>query len=126
MSNHVLISGGVVVQSDRTEDTPEGFIPAGDEVVPGYLHDGKAFTAPAPLPAVPDRVSARQFKLQLFAEGILDDVEAFIALQSQAVQIAYENSSTFVRTDQMMQSGFEALNFSSEQIDAFFAAAAGL
>ena len=80
---------------------------------------------PAPAP-VPDRVTARQFKLQLLAAGLLDQVEAWIASQSQAVQIAYNNSGTFVRDEPMMQAGFAALGFTGEQIDAFFTAAAAL
>nr|WP_280821154.1 hypothetical protein [Mesorhizobium soli] len=75
-------------------------------------------------PQVPPAVSARQFKLQLFYSGLLDDVEAWIAAQDRAVQIAYANSGSFVRTEPMMQRGFADLGFTSEQIDAFFAAAA--
>lgn len=78
---------------------------------------------PAPPPPVPDRVTARQFKLQLLADGILDQVEGWIATQSQAVQIAYANSGTFVRDEPMMQAGFAALGFTPEQVDAFFMAA---
>lgn len=76
--------------------------------------------------SVPASVSARQFKLQLLAAGLLDQVEAWIASQDQAVQIAYANSGTFVRSEEMMQTGFAALGFTSEQIDAFFTAAAAL
>jgi hypothetical protein len=68
--------------------------------------------------------SARQFKLQLLSAGLLDEVEAFVASQNRAVQISYENSNTFVRTEPMMASGFTALGFSEDQIDAFFVAAA--
>lgn len=81
---------------------------------------------PEPEPVVPDRVTARQFKLQLLASGLLDQVEGWIATQSQAVQIAYANSGTFVRDEPMMQSGFAALGFTPTQIDAFFTAAAGI
>ncbi|BCG85337.1 hypothetical protein MesoLj113c_14470 [Mesorhizobium sp. 113-3-9] len=81
---------------------------------------------PGPLPRAPASVSARQFKLQLLASGLLAQVEAFIASQGQAVQIAYDNSGYFVRSEPMMQSGFEALGFTTEQIDAFFTAAAQL
>lgn len=77
-----------------------------------------------PEPAAPARVSARQFKLQLLAAGLLDQVENWIATQDQAVQIAYANSATFVRTDVMMQAGFAELGFSPEQVDDFFSAAA--
>lgn len=76
--------------------------------------------------SVPSSVSARQFKLQLLASGLLVQVEAWIAAQDQAVQIAYANSGTFVRSEPMMQAGFAALGFTTEQIDTFFTAAAAL
>lgn len=79
-----------------------------------------------PVPIIPDRVTSRQFKLHLLASGLLDQVENWIASQDQAVQIAYANSGTFVRDEPMMQTGFAALGFTSEQIDAFFTAAAAL
>lgn len=72
---------------------------------------------------IPDRVTARQFKLQLLADDLLDTVEGWIATQPQAVQIAYDNSGTFVRHDPVMESGFTALGFTDEQIDEFFVAA---
>ncbi|MCK9549637.1 hypothetical protein [Aquamicrobium sp.] len=85
---------------------------------------------PAPPPPVPDRVTARQFKLQLlspiepdYPAGIIDHVEAWIAAQDRATRIAYSDSGTFVRTDPMMQAGFAALGFTPAQIDIFFAAA---
>lgn len=81
---------------------------------------------PAPPPPVPDRVSARQFKLQLLAAGLLDQVEAWVATQPKPVQIAYADSGEFVRDEPMMQAGFSALGFTSEQGDAFFTAAAAL
>jgi hypothetical protein len=71
-------------------------------------------------------VSARQFKLQLLAAGLLDQVETWIASQSKAVQIAYEYSGTFVRSEPMMASGFAAMGFTDVQIDAFFEGASQL
>jgi hypothetical protein len=68
-------------------------------------------------------VSARQFKLQLLASGLLDQVDAWIASQSKAVQIAYEYSGTFVKSEPMMQAGFTALGFTDQQLDDFFEAA---
>ncbi|TIX84917.1 MAG: hypothetical protein E5V27_04640 [Mesorhizobium sp.] len=47
MSNFVLVENGVVVQSNRTGGTPQGFIEAPGDVCPGYLFDGQTFTAPA-------------------------------------------------------------------------------
>lgn len=92
------------------------------------LVDGEVveYTPPEPPAVIPDRVTARQFKLQLLASGYLDAVEAWIATQPRAVQIAYANSGTFVRDEPMLQAGFNALNFTHEQGDAFFTAAAAL
>lgn len=75
---------------------------------------------------VPDRVSSRQFGLQMIAAGIKDQVDTWIATQDAATKWAYERSATFVRDDPMMQTGFAALGFTSAQIDAFFTAAAAL
>lgn len=72
---------------------------------------------------VPDRVTARQFKLQLLADNLLDHVESWVAAQGKAIQLAYDNSGTFARDEPMMQAGFRALGFPPEQIDAFFSAA---
>ena len=92
------------------------------EGVPTYVH----VLEDIPPPPIPDRVTARQFKLQLLASDMLDDVEAWVANQSRAVQIAFANSDTFVRSEPMMQAGFAALGFTEGQGDAFFEAAASL
>ncbi|NLS06856.1 hypothetical protein HGP14_26455 [Rhizobium sp. P32RR-XVIII] len=73
-----------------------------------------------------ESVSARQFKLQLLAAGLLGQVDAWIAAQPAAVQIAYEYSGSFVRSEPMMQQGFVAMGFSAQQIDDFFMAASKL
>jgi len=80
---------------------------------------------PPPTPTVAS-VSARQFKLQLLAAGLLDAVDAWVASQSRAVQIAFEYSGSFNRTEPMMAAGFAAMGFADEQIDDFFTAAAQL
>lgn len=126
MSNFVLVENGVVVQSDRSGYPPKDFIEADEAVCPGFLFDGEAFSLPPIVPAVPDRVSARQFKLQLLSAGLLSQVEAWIGAQGAAVQIAYHNSGSFVRAEPMMQAGFAALGFSGAQVDAFFTAASDL
>lgn len=127
MSNYVLIVDGVVVQSDRTGKQAAGFVEATEEVVPGFLYGGGKFSLPEPPPApIPERVTARQFKMQLEKDGLLDSVEAWVGQQTKLVRIAYDNSGTFVRTEPMMQAGFAALDFKVVQIDAFFMAAAVL
>ncbi|TCM75268.1 hypothetical protein, partial [Rhizobium sp. BK068] len=95
-----------------------------EEELPDNNEEVIAFLNPLPPPVM--RVSARQFKLQLLAAGLLDKVDAWINTQSKAVQIAYEYSGTFVRTEPMMAAGVAAMGFTEEQINAFFTAAANL
>ena len=75
------------------------------------------YVPPVNVPTIPASVSARQFKLQLLASGLLDAVETFVSAQSRAVQIAYENSGSFVRREPMT---LAALGFDDGQTDAFF------
>lgn len=75
---------------------------------------------------IPTRVSARQFKMQLVIAGLKAAVDTWVSQQSQLVQMAYEYSGEFVRDEAMMQAGFQALGFTREQGDAFFAAASEL
>lgn len=71
-------------------------------------------------------VSARQFKLQLLAAGLIDAVDAWVAQQDRATRISYEYSGSFVKSSPMMQAGFAAMGFTSEQVDEFFTAASAL
>ncbi|MBB3313629.1 hypothetical protein FHT78_005423 [Rhizobium sp. BK196] len=91
-------------------------LPEDDAEVQAFLH---------PTPKV-ESVSSRQFKLQLLKQGLLDKVNGWVALQARDVQIAYEYSGTFVKDSPMMQTGFAAMGFTPQQIDAFFEAAAQL
>lgn len=77
-------------------------------------------------PAIIFAVSARQFKLQLLAVGLLDAVNAWVSGQSREVQIAFEYSGTFVKNSPMMIAGFAAMGFTDEQIEEFFSAASEL
>lgn len=108
------------------EGYPEGTVSVPIKPAAGYEWQGGEWVYVEPTPVVPTSVSARQFKLQLLAAGLLDQVETWVTAQDQAVQIAYANSGSFVRSEPMMQSGFDALGFTSAQIDEFFKAAAAL
>jgi len=88
--------------------------------------DGAWVEMPPEPPPAPDRVSRRQFKMQLEISGLASLVSDWVASQSALVQIAFNESGEFVRAEPMMQSGFTALGFTSDQIDAFFTAAASL
>ena len=87
---------------------------------------GGAVVEYTPEPVVPDRVTRRQFRLHLIDTGLLDQVEAWISTQDIRTLAAYADSTTFLRSDEMLQRGFAALGFTDEQVDAFFTDAAGL
>ncbi|MHC1549385.1 hypothetical protein [Phyllobacterium sp. K27] len=84
------------------------------------------FEPPVPEPIIPDRLSRRQFRLALIDAGLLEQVEAWVATQDVRTQAAYADSSTFLRTDEMLQQGFSGLGFTEEQVDEFFVGAASL
>lgn len=92
------------------------------------LVDGEVVTynPPAPQPTIPDRISRRQFRLQLIDEGLLTTVETWVATQNERTQAAYADSTSFLRSDAMLQAGFAALGFPAEHVDAFFIAASTL
>lgn len=109
------IDGRVVgLYANPQESYAEEFLPDDNAEVIAYLNP--------PTPTI-TAVSARQFKLQLLQAGLLDQVDAWIASQSRAVQIAFEYSGTFVRDEPMMASGFKAMGFTDSQIGTFFTAA---
>lgn len=107
----------------REQDT-FGLATATWAAIASWIADGKPILpVPALELAIPDRISSRQFKLQLHSAGVFPQVEAWISEQNTATQIAYANSRTFVRTDAMMQVGFVALGFNQQQIDEFYVSA---
>jgi hypothetical protein len=85
-----------------------------------------AYGLAGPVPFVPERVSARRFRLQLRISGLLDQVKAWVTSQGPLVQDAFEYSGEFVRSEPMMAAGFAELGFSPDQVDAFFVAASKL
>lgn len=84
------------------------------------------YVAPPVVVIIPDTVSARQFKLQLEIQGLTAAVEGWVAAQTKLVQIAYNNSGSFDRNEPMLQAGFNALGFTSQQLDTFYTKAAKL
>ena len=94
-------------------------------IVGGQVVETATYEDDPPAP-VPNEVSRRQFKMQLAIAGLTETVEGWVATQDQLVQIAYAESGSFKRNEPMMQTGFDALGLTSEQVDAFFTAAAAL
>lgn len=113
--------------ANHVEAWPAAFVvEAPDAPIVEWWVEGRTVTLVPVPPPVPVRVSARQFRLQLRASGLLATVQAWVASQSGYVQDSFEYSDSFVRTEPMMQAGFAELGFSESQIDAFFVAAAAL
>lgn len=72
-------------------------------------------------------IMRRAWSIRLIvAAGLKEQVDAWVAQQTPEVQMAYEYSGSFLRSEPMMQEGFAALGFTPDQIDAFFTAAAAL
>lgn len=75
---------------------------------------------------VPDSVTPRQVRLLLLSKGLLDEVEAMIALQDRQTQITWEFASEFRRDDALLVTLGANLGLSAQQIDEFFIAAASI
>lgn len=99
----------------------------GEEVIRPYTQEEiDAFLARDAAPVVPQSVTPRQVRLLLLSQGLLDDVEAMIAQQDRATQITWEFSEIFERNHPLLNQLAANLGLTSEQIDQFFIAAAGL
>jgi hypothetical protein len=64
--------------------------------------------------------------MQLEISGLTAAVSNWVASQTPLIRIAFDESGTFQRSDPMLQQGFAGLGFTTQQIDAFFTAAAAL
>ncbi len=129
MRHWAKIEDGVVTVLVVSEAAPTGFVEVPAQTLPGFTVTDEGYLPPdilEPSPVVPDRVTSRQFKMQLELAGLTSAVEGWITAQETLVQIAYNNSGTFVRDEPMMVAGMTALGFTPEQIDAFFLAASAL
>jgi hypothetical protein len=64
--------------------------------------------------------------MQLAIAGLSTQVSAWASAQPELVQIAFDESGSFNRDDEMLVRGFTALGFTADQVDAFFTAASQL
>lgn len=82
----------------------------------------------APPIYVPEKITPRQLRLILNAYGLLDDVEALVAQQDRAIQIAFSHALDFRRDDQLlnMLAQWMAPPVTQEQIDQMFVEAESL
>lgn len=88
---------------------------------PGWtLGDPVTNPLPDPTPGVPQAVSPRQLKLALLANGQLDQVNSFVAAQSQEVQISWNDATEFERTNALLEQMAVAFGMTDAQMDALF------
>ena len=80
---------------------------------------------PKPTIIVPDTITMRQARLYLLEVGLLDDVEALVALDRKS-QIEWEYASEVYRQSTLIESIKGALNLTDTQIDDMFVEASKL
>lgn len=74
-------------------------------------------------PEVPQVISARQVRLILLQQGLLETVKAMIEQQEEAVRIEWEYATEFRRDNPLLTGLAANLGLTDEQIDEFFIAA---
>lgn len=98
-----------------------------------WTFDGLMFTAPVPQepePYIPSSCSRRQGRLALLQAGYLESVEQLIAniedpVQRKAAEIEYE-SDLWERNNAFLQSAWQALGGTQEDLDSLFSLAVTL
>lgn len=84
------------------------------------------YIEPEPLPEpIPQVITMRQARLQLLEVGLLDDVEALVALDRKS-QIEWEYANEVYRQSPLIESVKETMSLTDEQIDDMFIAASKL
>lgn len=84
------------------------------------------YVEPEPLPEpIPKVITMRQARLQLLEAGLLDNVEALIALDRKS-QIEWEYANEVYRQSPLIESIKEAMSLTDEQIDNMFLEASKL
>ena len=78
------------------------------------------YVEPEPLPEpIPQVITMRQARLQLLEVGLLDDVEALVALDRKS-QIEWEYANEVYKQSPLIESVKGALNLTDKQIDEMF------
>ena len=83
------------------------------------------YIEPEPIIIIPQVITMRQARLQLLEVGLLDDVEAIVALDRKS-QIEWEYASEVYRQSTLIESVKGALNLTDVQIDNMFVEASKL
>jgi hypothetical protein len=115
-----------IIESDSDFAASIGAIDASGAAI-GDSWDGETFTAPpTPPKTIPQSVTMRQASIQLELDGLLDDVEAIVAVLPRVYQIEWQRASMVTRDNPLVEMVRQQQGMTSEQIDALFVAAAAL
>jgi hypothetical protein len=93
-----------------------------EQVIAEYT---SALNAPE-VPQVPQTVTPRQARLALNKFGLRQQVDNWVAAQSQDVRDTWDYATQVVRTDTFITQAATALGLSDAQLDALFTTAAAL
>ena len=85
----------------------------------------EAYIEPEPIIIIPQVITMRQARLQLLEVGLLDDVEALVALDRKS-QIEWEYANEVYKQSPLIESVKGALNLTDKQIDEMFIEASKL
>ena len=83
------------------------------------------YVEPEPIIIIPEVITMRQARLQLLEVGLLDNVEAIVALDRKS-QIEWEYASEVYKESPLIESVKGALNLTDTQIDDMFVEASKL
>ena len=83
------------------------------------------YIEPEPIIIIPQVITMRQARLQLLEIGLLDDVEALVALDRKS-QIEWEYANEVYRQSPLIESVKGAMSLTDEQIDNMFLEASKL
>ena len=75
---------------------------------------------------IPQSVTMRQCRLQLLADGHLDDISTAIATMGAAAQIEWEYGTSVERVSPIATALQVLLNWGDARVDAFFVSAGGV
>ena len=81
---------------------------------------------PIIVPYIPQSVTMRQCRLQLLADGHLDDISTAIATMGAAAQIEWEYGTSVERVSPIATALQVLLNWGDARVDAFFVSAGGV
>lgn len=119
-----IVDGELNIVSLPTGAEPQKTIT--DDILAGTYGPIAEYTPPSPV--VPVQITMRQCRLQLLADGLLDDVDAAIAAmpspQKEAAEIEWEYSAVVQRTSPLIAGLAPALGLDDSDVDQLFISAA--